>query len=367
LRIALIIERFEPGGGAENVAWAVAHRLADRGETVRVVARTAHSSARVPVDLAGIPRSWQPLRVLAFSAAAARRAPRGSVDVVHSFSRTRHQDVYRAGGGCHAAYLEQTHHRPAGGWRRFSPRHAVLLGMEERVFADTSQLVQCNSALVRDQIRARFAVPADRLVVLPNGVDTERFHPRRRASEGARLRGELGAASGPVWLLVGSGLRRKGLDTALAAFACVRKPGAELWVAGRDDPTPWRALAERLGVGEQVRFLGPRSDLEAVYGAADALLLPTRYDAFANVCLEAAAAGLPVVTSAANGAADALRDGTLVVDDAEDVRGFAGALEQLDDPSLRRRLGEAGRSIAETLGWDEHVRRLCDLYARVAA
>jgi UDP-glucose:(heptosyl)LPS alpha-1,3-glucosyltransferase len=243
----------------------------------------------------------------------------------------------------------------------------VLLGMEARVFADASQLVQCNSALVRDQIRTRFSVPADRLVVLPNGVDTERFHPGRRAHEGARLRRELGTTTGPVWLLVGSGLRRKGLDTALGAFACASKAGAELWVAGRDDPTPWRTLAERLGVGERVRFLGPRTDLEAVYGAADALVLPTRYDAFANVCLEAAAAGLPVVTSAANGAAEALREGTLVVDDSEDVDGFARALEQLDDPGVRRRLGEAGRSIAETLGWDEHVRRLCDLYARVAA
>jgi UDP-glucose:(heptosyl)LPS alpha-1,3-glucosyltransferase len=238
--------------------------------------------------------------------------------------------------------------------------------MEERIFGDPSQLVQCNSALVRDQIRERFAVPAERLVVLPNGVDTERFHPGRRAREGRRLRDELGAGAGPVWLLVGSGLRRKGLDTARGAFACASKPGAELWVAGRDDPKPWRALAQRLGVAERVRFLGPRDDLEAVYGAADALLLPTRYDAFANVCLEAAAAGLPVVTSAANGAAHALREGTLVVDDSEDVAGFARALEELEDPSARQRLGDAGRRLAETLGWDEHVRRLCDLYARVA-
>jgi UDP-glucose:(heptosyl)LPS alpha-1,3-glucosyltransferase len=367
LRIALVIERFEPGGGAENVAWRVAHQLADRGEEVRVVARTAQPEARVPVDLARVPRAWQPLRVLAFSAAAARLAPRGSVDVVHSFSRTRHQDVFRAGGGCHAAYLEQAHPGAAGSLRRVSPRHAVLLGMERRIFADASQLVQCNSALVRDQIRARFAIPEERLVVLPNGVDTERFHPERRSRDGARLRAELGDAAGPVWLLVGSGLRRKGLDTALGAFACTSRPGAELWVAGRDDPAPWRTLATRLGVAERVRFLGPRDDLEAVYAAADALLLPTRYDAFANVCLEAAAAGLPIVTSATNGAAEVLREGALVLRDPDDVSGFARALEALDDPAERRRLGEAGRAVAETLGWDEHVSRLCELYARVAS
>lgn len=287
--------------------------------------------------------------------------------MVHSFSRTRHQDVYRAGGGCHAAYLEQAHGGRAATWRRLSPRHGVLLEMERRIFADATQLVQCNSELVRDQIRARFAVSPERLVVLPNGVDTERFHPDRREREGAHLRSELGAGPAPVWLLVGSGLRRKGLDTALAAFARAARAGAELWVAGRDDPGPWRALAGRLGIADRVRFLGPRSDLEDVYAAADALLLPTRYDAFANVCLEAAAAGLPVVTSATNGSAATLREGALVVDDPEDVEGFARAIEQLDDPAERRRRGEAGRAIAETLGWEEHVRGLCQLYARVAA
>ncbi|MEN8185010.1 MAG: glycosyltransferase family 4 protein, partial [Myxococcota bacterium] len=228
------------------------------------------------------------------------------------------------------------------------------------------QLVQCNSELVREQIRARFAVPSERLVVIENAVDAERFHPRRRQSEGSRLRADLGAGRGPIWLLVGSGMRRKGLDTALAAFAAGASGEAELWVAGRDDPGPWRLEAERLGLSERVRFLGPRNDLESVYAASDALLLPTRYDAFANVCLEAAAAGLPVVTSGANGAAAALGAGALVVEDPEDVAGFAAALGTLCDPVERQRRGEAGRRVAEARSWEEHVRQLRGLYARVS-
>jgi UDP-glucose:(heptosyl)LPS alpha-1,3-glucosyltransferase len=273
--------------------------------------------------------------------------------------------VYRAGGGCHADYLERTH-SALGAWlRRASPRHAVLLRLEARVFADPSQLVQCNSSLVRDAIARRHGVPAGRLAVLPNPVDADRFHPGRRATEGARLRAGLGP-SGPVWLFVGSGFRRKGLDTALRALAQAAAPDAELWVAGRDDPGPWRTLARRLGLGSRVRFLGARADLETLYAAADAFLLPTRYDAFANACLEAAAAGLPVVTSGANGAAEVLGAGGLVVEDPEDAGGFAKALDALAGEAERRRVGGEARRAAEAHGWDAHVDAVRSLYARVA-
>lgn len=364
MRIALTIERFEPGGGAENVAWTLAHQLAARGDEVVVVARRADPRAGVPVRRVRVPDAWQPARVLAFSRAAAAAAPRGAFDVVHAFSRTRHQDVYRAGGGCHADYMARTYSRGGAWLRRASPRHAVLLRIEAQVFADASQLVQCNSSLVRDGLLRR-GVPAGRLEVIPNPVDAERFHPSRRGAEGARLRAELGP-SGPVWLFVGSGFRRKGLDTALRALARSAAPDAELWVAGRDDPGPWRPLVRRLGLEARVRFLGARGDLEAVYAAADALLLPTRYDAFANACLEAAAAGLPVVTSGANGAVEALGAGGLVVEDPEDAAGFAKALDALADEAERRRLGSEARRAAEAHGWDAHVDAVRSLYARVA-
>jgi len=370
VKVALVIERFEPGaGGVERVAQG----LAAAGDEVHVVARrTAPAPASSPgpgirVHRAPAPAFWQPLRVLAFSRAAARHTATLGCDVVHSFSRTRHQDVYRAGGGSHADYLERRHGATRARVARLSPRHAVLLGIERAVFASPHQLVQCNSEMVRDEIARRYGVPDERLVVIPNGVDLERFHPRRRASEGARLRVDMHVSPGAVWLFAGSGWRRKGLDTALRAMATASDRTAELWVAGRDAPGPWRRLADRVGVGGRVRFLGPRSDLEAVCAAADLLLLPTRYDAFANVCLEAAAAGLPVVTSAANGAARALGEGAAVVDDPEDADAFAARLDALGDPERREPQGRAARKVAQGFGWDAHVAALRALYARVRA
>ena len=118
-------------------------------------------------------------------------------------------------------------------------------------------------------------------------------------------------------------------------------------------------------MAERVRFLGPRTDLERVYAACDGLLLPTRYDAFGLVCLEAAAAGRPVVTSATAGASELVADAGVVVDDAEDAAGFAAALDTLSDPARRHELGEAGRVVAQQHGWKSHVETLRALYAQV--
>jgi UDP-glucose:(heptosyl)LPS alpha-1,3-glucosyltransferase len=370
VRVALVIERFEPRGGVERVAWQVAHALAAAGDEVHVVARKASASEAVQLHLVRVPSHWHPWRVLAFSNAAARAAPRGAFDVVHSFSRTRHQDLFRAGGGSHAEYMERQYGRPGGGgsglwWRRASPRHRVLLGIERRVFADASQFIQCNSRMVQRELMRRYAIPDERLVLLYNGVDLERFHPSRRATDGASLRAEFGAGDAPVWLFVGSGFRRKGLDTALRALAATGGD-AVLWVAGSDDTKDWRSQARALGVAARVCWLGAARDVAALYAAADALILPTRYDAFANVCLEAAAAGIPVITTASNGAAEVLADGGIIVPDAEDGAGFAQALERLADPAERRKRGAAARAVAERYGWPQHITALRALYARIA-
>jgi UDP-glucose:(heptosyl)LPS alpha-1,3-glucosyltransferase len=365
MRIALLIERFEPGfGGVENVAWRVAEGLAQAGDEVHVVARRAAPCPGVVLHPVSVPRFWQPLRVHAFSKAAAKAAPRGEFDAVYSLARTVHQDLYRAGAGSHLDYLGRRFAGPARRIRRLSPRHAVLADFERRVFADSSQLVVCNSEMVRGEIERRHRVDPRRLLLIRNGVALERFAASDR--ERARLRAELGAGADVVFLFAGSGFARKGLDTALRALARARLR-AQLWVAGSDDTRRWRSLARALGVSHRVRFLGFRRDLPALYAAADALLLPTRYDAFANVCLEAAAAGLPVVTSGGNGAAELFRSAGLVVEDPDRVEAFAAAIEELAEPEVRRRLGAAARAVAAAHGWDVHVAALRALFARVRA
>jgi UDP-glucose:(heptosyl)LPS alpha-1,3-glucosyltransferase len=125
--------------------------------------------------------------------------------------------------------------------------------------------------------------------------------------------------------------------------------------------------AAALGVADRVRFFGERTDLEVFYHAVDAMLLPTRYDAFANVTLEAAAAGLPIVTSPANGAAEWLGEDICVVEAADESDALATALSDFESPERRRVAGKNLAQRALQLGWDRHIETLREEYRRIAA
>jgi UDP-glucose:(heptosyl)LPS alpha-1,3-glucosyltransferase len=370
VRIALVVERIAPaGGGVEQVAWSVAEGLRRAGDDVVVFCRSA---ADPPADVAirclPVADAWQPVRVLAFSrrAAAATRARAPGFDVVHALTRTRSQDLYRAGAGRHADSMRHTYGARGAAWRRLSPRHLVALAADRRIFGDPTQWIQCPSALVRDEIVDGARIDPERVVVIPNGVDPDRFHPGRDAgAESIRSRHAHGGET--AWLFAGSGGRRKGLDVAIRALALHRDPQAVLWVAGRDDPASWRRLARRFDVAGRVRFLGPRDDMPAVYRAADGLLLPTRYDPFANACLEAAASGLAIVSTRRNGAMEVIREGGIAVRDPDDARAVAAALDRLADRDVRRAMGADARKRALACDWPSHVERLRALYERVVA
>jgi UDP-glucose:(heptosyl)LPS alpha-1,3-glucosyltransferase len=372
LRIALVVERFAPGtGGVENVAWQVAHELRRQGEDVTIVAREFAREAEPADGIACLPVAApgrrSPFRTLAFSRAAASATRARAFDVVHGFSRTRHQDLYRAGGGSHEDYLERSHPPLGRAVRRWLPRHRSLIAVERQVFADPGQRIQCASRLVADRLALRHGVARERILLLPNAVDTERFDAVRHREAGQRLRRTLDPAAPQIWLFAASGWRRKGLELAFDAIARVADPGLRLWVAGRDDPGPWRTRAARAGVGDRVRFLGPRADLEIVYAAVDGLLLPTRYDPFANVTFEAAAAGLAIVTSRANGAAEWLSPTACRVVADLDGESIAAALRTLAEPTARQRLGDAARREVMPHHWPGHVAALRAEYARLVA
>lgn len=389
LRIALVVERFAPGtGGVENVAWQVAHELVRQGEQVHVLTRedsaraataatpdgdgafAAPRATGAPIVLPIAPRPGSnPLRALAFSRAAAAATARGRFDVVHSFGRTRHQHLYRAGGGSHEDYLRRNHTRWGRAYRACLPRHASLLWLDRAVYRDGRQRIQCASRLVADRLVDRHGVAPERILLLPNAVDGERFDPRRNAEAGRALRQRLAPGGERVWLFAASGWRRKGLESCLVALSRLTADGdreTRLWVAGRDDPGPWRRRVERAGLRDRVEFLGPRLDLERVYAAADGLVLPTRYDPFANVTFEAAAAGRAIVTTTANGAAEWLSEEACRRVRPEDAEALTAVLRDCADPSVLRRMGDAARREVLAYGWPEHVARLRSEYAAIA-
>jgi UDP-glucose:(heptosyl)LPS alpha-1,3-glucosyltransferase len=238
--------------------------------------------------------------------------------------------------------------------------HRVVLALERRIFTTTPRIVAI-ARVGKAEIERLYRVPPDRIDVVYNGVDLVRFHPRNRTRLGPTARTEVAIpAQAPLALFVGSGFERKGLATLLEAMA-LRAGSPWLVVVGKGSRRLHEALARRLGVADRVVWLGPRPDIERWYAAADVVALPSRYEPFGNVHLEALASGLPVVTSTRAGGAELIEDGKNgAVVDPHDARALAEALDRFSARDAG--VSAAARASAEPFTYRAQVAGLARIY-----
>ncbi len=219
----------------------------------------------------------------------------------------------------------------------------------ERAEAEYAEadLIVCLSSFVRDTFLER-GLPADKLVVVPSGVDLSAFTP--------------GASPPPAFrvLYVGLCSVKKGTHHLLEAFRRLDVPGAELWIVGAvaDEIRPWVDRAP-----EGVRFLGfvPHSDLPGIMGSCSVFAHPSLEEGLAKVLMEAMASGLPVVATPNTGAASVMTDGEEgFIVPVRDPGAMAGRLRELAaDPGLLARMSAAARDrVSAGLSWDDYAERL---------
>lgn len=296
-------------GGAERYAANLCHCLASAGHTVLVIAETFDTTihpaiVHIPVR---VNRTTSASRTRSFHERSQEAAAALETDAVIALSRTYPADAFRVSDPLHRYWMEI---RYPGAIRRLieqlNPRHRAILALEDGIFdpANTRMIIT-NSKLSRRLIGERYDYPAERIHVVYNGVDLETFIPSRERTE------ERESASVRL-LFVGQDFRRKGLAPLLEALSIAVSSGhtPSLRVIGRDDPKPYRALAETLGIADRVTFEGPTGKIQDAYRSADLFVFPTLYDPFANVCLEALACGLPVLTTSTNGSSEIVGEGT---------------------------------------------------------
>lgn len=242
---------------------------------------------------------------------------------------------------------------------------------EEARLVDEADLVVAASEVERAHLAAHGASPG-RVAVIPCGVDTELFRPGDRDA----ARAALGLDDRPLALYVGRIAPIKGLDTLLDAVARLRALGLRLLVVGGEADEPLdgheaeiRRRAEALGLGAAVSFVGaqPQDRLRDYYVAADVTVLPSYYESFGMVALEAMACGSPVLATRVGGLATTVLDGVtgVLVPDG-DAAALAGSLERLlGDAALRWRLGREGVRWAARHRWPCVVEAVCREYARL--
>lgn len=364
MKLAIVRQTYNPNGGAERFVSRALNTLAgDSSLDVTLIARQWENATGWQTLTVDPPFRNRTAREAGFARAASQLFNR--FDIVQSHERIPGATIFRAGDGVHATWLEQYSRilsLPKRWSQTFSPYHRYILQAEKAMFTHPAlRKVICNSQMVRDDIVRRFHLPADKLTVIYNGVDTAHFHPDVRK---LTMRDALAIPTdAPVLAYVGSGFARKGVATALAAIAA--HPGVWLLVAGRDKHArKFEKQAQSLGVADRVKFLGPVADVRQVYGNADALILPTLYDPFPNVCVEALACGLPLFTSQGCGAAEWIREGENGwVRDALDVSGYRQAIgEWLSGRQAGKTYAVNARATAEPWTLDHMAQELQALY-----
>jgi UDP-glucose:(heptosyl)LPS alpha-1,3-glucosyltransferase len=286
---------------------------------------------------------------------------------VQSHERVACCDIYRAGDGVHSEWLTQKARGQS--WLaqqlvHISPYHRYTKNAEKRLFESPRlRAVICNSMMIRTEILSYFTIDETKLHVIYNGVDTARFHPHIKQQQSAlRQHWDL-PVDATVFAFVGSGFERKGLRQVLKAFSGLTE-NCYLLVAGYDKNTRlYRQQAERLGVIDRVRFIGPQRDVLPCYGVADALVLPTLYDPFPNVVLEALACGIPAITSSKSGAAEVIVDHKNgFVCDAYDLASLQQAMTALCDKDAANAMGIQARACAEQYDLNTMTAQLTTLY-----
>jgi UDP-glucose:(heptosyl)LPS alpha-1,3-glucosyltransferase len=366
MRIALLTRRFDSaGGGTERDLIVTAKYLRATGHQVTIFADEIRGATLDwDVRRAGRgPRLGRALSLLRFAWTAAPAARRAGTDLVISFARCVGADVIRSGGGAHASYL-----RAARKWRgefgatamRFSPYHQVQMLVERQAFQYRGlKRVIAVSNFVRDDLIREFNLPPEKTVTIYNGVDLERFRPTEDPSQRAAIRQKFVLpASGRVVAFVGNGFARKGLGFLIEAWPLVAG-GAFLLVAGSDRQTDkFERRARALNVSGRVIFAGPQADVAAIFRAADAFAMPSLFEPFGNVVIEAMASGLPVMTSAFSGVGELIPPSMrgFRVDNPDDVGEVALRLGALFDAPAS--LAAEARATAEKFTWKRYAKEV---------
>lgn len=252
--------------------------------------------------------------------------------------------------------------------QRLNLSHPVILSLEKSCLGGRRyKQVVALSAQVKSDIMRFYGVPSEDIHIIPNGYTPAEFNVRDSLGRRGAMRSELGYGDADrVVVFVANELERKGFAPLLRAIGSLNDPRLHLLAVGRLNATTYAAEIEQLGMRSRVRFTGPTSEVARYYSAADLFALPTQYEAWGLVIVEAMACGLPVLTSRLAGAAIAVEEGRTgaLLDNPQDAQEIASKLGFLlaQGPFEREAISVSVRPYA----WDQVLLKYEDLLSTCA-
>lgn len=375
MKIALSLANFDPNRGKmEASTFELARQLLRLNHDIHVVAEHfSEAGLEIPIVPHRIRATRSPLRRAAIAEAKLHSL---NADVIHDMGMTWYADVFTPHLGSPAGMLQR---QLAGAvwWSRpfkriglqLSPRCRQQAELARRQLDQSDSIAVALSEMVADDYRSIHRVPADRIRVIYHGVDIKKFSPHIRKLRRATTRRKLGIDTKDLLLLASASecpqATWKLTFRALRRLVAKQAP-AHLVVTADNRAASPQKLADRFGVGKHVKVVGPVSDLTPYYAAADVLLSPAPYAPCSSTVLEAAACGLPCITTRQNGAADLLTDGAdSYILERYCAADLAERIKSLLDPARYERMGRAARRTAMKHTLERNVDKILQIYEEV--
>ncbi len=383
LKIAFVLDRYLPSRGGESYFSWLARELARKGHEVHIFASRVEDIPGEPYRLHRIPVLGYPrsLRILSFLVNSIRVIRHYDFDIIHGVGRTLAMNIFNPHGGVEKAYLKQEFSSISNRFyyvykfikRYLFPQHYVKVWVQRRQYVnDKVRRIIAISRMVKEDIIRYYGIPEEKITVVFNCVDLDRFHPKNRSMFRKVKRRDLGVDDGTLLLLfAGNNYRLKGLEPLLHALIPLKEwfPNEpfRLLIAGRGQIGRYQRMARALDVSDLTLFLGPVKEIEHYYAASDIYVHPTFYDSCSLTVLEALASGLPVVTSRFNGAADAIASdkGGQILDNPADVEALAKAIAFYFDEGRRNEARSIVRRWMETYSPEYNVEETLRVYHEV--
>ncbi|HMK77070.1 MAG TPA: glycosyltransferase family 4 protein [Thermodesulfobacteriota bacterium] len=374
IRFAIGLRDFsKKRGGAERYLVDLCARMASEGHEVHVYAERQdvedpgilfHSVKTIP-----FPKS---IRLLSFAIRATEAMENGNYDITFGVGNTLKADILQPHGGVHWAWFWRSlrvYDQPLV-WvikflgRVLSPKQWVQGYIESSPYKKKHfRKIIAISDMVKQDMMRWYRIPEEKISVVYNGVDIERFRPRNRQYR-EEIRGRHGIGTEEmVILFVSNNFRMKGLVFLIKALARIKEgapPPIKLLILGRDRQGSYLGLARSMGIFEDVIFAGSTNEPEKYYGASDLLVHPTFYDACSLTVLEALASGIPVITTRCNGASGIVTQGQegFVIYDPRDDRALAEKISFFLNREKLERASIAARHLAESYSLERNWREM---------
>lgn len=372
MRICFVTHKVLKGDGQGRVNYEVIVKALKEGHQVIVISSELsedlqnHSSVEwIKIQIPKLPTVLLRYQLFAIVSAFSIWLRKNSIDLIvaNGFITYARSDI-----NCvhfvHSAWVKSSYH-PIRQQKDIRTMYQFvynrLNSMLERFALKRSRYIIAVSEQVKHELVLDAKMTEHRISVIHNGVDIGEFYPRQMN------RNDYGLDEDTIYALFAGDLNSgtKNLDNVLHAVHDVE--GVHLLVLGNAERSRYPKIAEQLGIGHRVHFLGYRKDVADIMSLADLFIFPSRYESFSLVILEAMASGLPVIMSNRCGVAELISDGAaVIIDDPEDREGLVRVLRELvTDPERLKAMALQARDIAVKNHWGVMADKYMNIFNQI--